>query len=164
MMESFSGLFTEKLTRKYPFRPCRLVTLIFSASDICMVKGSTSMCFRFSLVKHSVMRWIKFFAGSQKRHWELKGPMWILGYRKGGYLNWDSLAVLFRESRISLKETRGSLELEVVEGAGLKDPSCILLGWAGRVALSCGEVLDPNDYLFLTESVRLAPTLFCFLS
>lgn len=67
------------------------------------------------------------------------------------------------DSRISLKEVRASLELPLEEGA-LKGPSWVLLRCAGRVALSCVVVFGPKDSLFLMESVRVAPMLFCLRS
>lgn len=80
-MESCSGLFDEKATRKYPLIPWTLATDTVSPYPICKVNGSISLCRRFSLLRHSAIRCRRALAGSQKRHCALKGPMWILGYR-----------------------------------------------------------------------------------
>lgn len=71
------------------------------------------------------------------------------------------------DSLTSLKDVSVSREL-LLEGRGaLMCVSCCLvllagLGAEGRDGVMVMEVFGPKDSLFLTESVREAPMLFCF--
>ena len=86
--------------------------------------------------------------------------MWIRGKRVGlSYLNWLSFVEVLRDSLAYLWE-RVSLEL-VTEFVGMEiDPSLVRVVVTGVMV----DVLGPNDYRLRTESVKLLPILFCFLS
>jgi hypothetical protein len=89
------------------------------------VKGSISMKLIFNLQIHSEILSINVFGDSKNKHWELKGPVWILGNRVFAYFSWVSLEVLFK-SLTSLDEVKISREFVVEEGE-IIGPSCVLL-------------------------------------
>lgn len=122
------------------------------------MKGSISIPFKFSFNKHSPIFCSRLLGLSQKRHWELKGPVWILGYLIIlVYLYWLSLLDIL----ISLEEVRTYLEL-VADWAVTMGPYWVLMRLLAT--LLSWEELGPKDYLFFIESVKLLPKLFCFLS
>lgn len=105
------------------------------------------------------MRSVSCLGESEKRHWELKGPVWMRGKRVGlNSLNWLSLVDVLSDSLAYLWE-RTSLEL-VTEFVGMEMDTSLLQVVVAGVML---EELGPKDSRsrLRTESVMVLPMLFC---